>query len=1372
LAEAKASVERLLDTIVCIEAFQAVPTFHHYIEGLAKDAYKRIKYLNLNANTYDPKLVAEWMIAHGLPVWFAAAKASPKDGPAEFKNESPQGDLNYFLRTIFTSLSHKEGGKLVNPPINNLKIPDDIANTLKIMRQQEENPRFAWFALRYYPGQTAAQKTANKALPIPPKPSAQHLVQAFSKDAVEPKDDLLAFLRQHFKTFSASNLARVSVDDFKNLRFEKPLEWVNCVALLIKMIFTSKAEQQSQASVLVKQALTDEKLIALVTALTHQERTGLIKQINTAQGADLAETKAVLQSILLNYDGEQTGAAQVTKAAAEKALDALLNHYHGFHNEVASRQVLMKDALFEDNQAAGNMLYKNLRGTGLENLVPCEKNSFASLYTYLENIKDHSGKYVSDLAAAKDLLWVMAYYSKATNSKGEVKKNHYQLMARAAYEKLFPGELSHATPFKPIPGTPVPPDMKIVDLAKLEHDYLHIDPRHQQADKYVVFGTSGHRGTSLDGTFTVEHVRAVCLAIVRHRRKQNIDGPLFLGFDSHALSRSAYETALGIFVENGVDVRIAENNELAATPVISHMILEYNANEGKQTGKKADGVIITPSHNPPQAAGMKYNPPNGGAAESAITKAIEDDANIIMKARLIVNDQNQVTGTREISTLHKFLGVFGAGYDYKFNNPSKDFNTAYDKATKVDFVESYVTNYLPTVANIKAIIKAGVRMGVAPMGGASLPIWQRIVQKIKDGDEQYKGLNLAIVNDWLDPEFKFMTFDHDGKIRMDPSSKDAMAWVLQDKAIFDKHGFDIIIAFDPDADRHALICPPREEGGDLELMNPNHTASVFLYYLLKNRPKWARVIAEGAMVGKTIVTTQLLNRIAESFGLEVYQPPVGFKFFNIGLLINKLLFAYEESAGGAMIGLDPENPVARTTDKCGPTFAFLAAEVMAAEGRHPNDIFWDVIQKKFGPLHHTRRDKVVGADAMGALDRLMANPDALLGEEIAGHKVVKVLIEAPVDLEMNQGSFGGIWIGFGDPKSDNPSKIVGWTCIRPSGTEYGLLKTYGEAKSMEQTLELIAGSREKLEAMAEPSSAPSTVPAKEEKAAPAKAATAPAAKWRLESLQMSLEALERPLGKDIATVHIATYSKAASPEAIFAGISGRPGRATVERRAGSDRGDLEFILQSLKGVLKNKPNGRHLVVADPVPLLNTGPYAAEPAVQVKNLANAVKQGQLVLRQLPENDRGLILVHRANATIVPGELKLNDLAMSTGLLTFRHNQEDTGTFALTTKTAQALVKNLLPLANKYPLNFAAHVLLPRTLKSSEWMKLFDDLNKYRHHGRVPDIEHRELIKTMFALENKDQGLVFDNAQDWKTIWQAANGNVVENVPMGNGQASFG
>ncbi|GIW24714.1 phosphoglucomutase (alpha-D-glucose-1,6-bisphosphate-dependent) [Meiothermus sp.] len=526
----------------------------------------------------------------------------------------------------------------------------------------------------------------------------------------------------------------------------------------------------------------------------------------------------------------------------------------------------------------------------------------------------------------------------------------------------------------PLAGQPAPHRI-LVNIPRLVSSYYALQPDPENPAQQVAFGTSGHRGTSLQGTFNEAHILAVSQAVAEYRAEQGITGPLFLGMDTHALSEPAWITAVEVLAANGVDVRVEKGRGYTPTPLISHAILEYN--RGRETGL-ADGIVITPSHNPPQDGGFKYNPPSGGPADTGVTKVVQERANQILRDGL--TEVKRWPLSQALNTVQEF-----------------------------DFVTPYVQG-LGRILDMEAIKAAGVRIGVDPLGGSSLAVWQQIAQ--------HYGLNLTLVNERIDPSFAFMTVDKDGKIRMDCSSPYAMA-----SLIGLKDRFDVAIGNDPDADRHGIVTP---DG----LMNPNHYLAVCIFYLYQHRPQWRPDMG----VGKTLVSSSMIDRVAESLGRRLFEVPVGFKYFVDGLLKGTIGFGGEESAGASFLCMDGS---AWSTDKDGIILGLLAAEILAKTGKSPSQHYRE-LEARFGSSAYTRID----AEANSAQKKVLANlsPELVTATELAGEPIRAKLTRAPG----NNEPIGGL-------------KVVtenAWFAARPSGTE-DVYKIYAESFKGEAHLERV-----------------------------------------------------------------------------------------------------------------------------------------------------------------------------------------------------------------------------------------------------------------------------------------------------------------------------
>ncbi len=536
----------------------------------------------------------------------------------------------------------------------------------------------------------------------------------------------------------------------------------------------------------------------------------------------------------------------------------------------------------------------------------------------------------------------------------------------------------------PLAGKPAPKNL-LVDLARLERDYHERKPDMSDATQLVSFGTSGHRGTSLNGTFTEAHILAITQAICDYRRAQNINGPLQMGKDTHALSSPAQRTALEVLAANGVETVIQKNDGVTPTPVISRAIIVHN--RGRKTGL-ADGIVITPSHNPPEDGGFKYNPTNGGPADTDVTKWVQDRANELLR------EKN--SGVKRIS-----------------------FESALKAATthEIDFILPYVED-LKNVVDMDAIRRAGLKLGVDPLGGASLPYWEPIASLYK--------LDLTNVNPKLDPQFGFMTVDHDGKIRMDCSSPYAMARLVSLK---DK--FRLAFANDPDSDRHGIVTPTAG------LMNPNHYLAVAIQFLLTHRPQWRTDVA----IGKTLVSSSMIDRVVKKLGRKLCEVPVGFKWFAPGLFDGSFGFGGEESAGASFLRRDG---TVWTTDKDGPIMDLLAAEITAVTSKDPGEHYRE-LTAEFGTPFYTRIDATATPEQKAKLSKL--SPDAVKELDLAGDKITAKLTRAPG----NNAAIGGL-------------KVVtasGWFAARPSGTE-NIYKIYAESFRDEKHLQTIVSEAQQI----------------------------------------------------------------------------------------------------------------------------------------------------------------------------------------------------------------------------------------------------------------------------------------------------------------------
>ncbi|HEV3338835.1 MAG TPA: phosphoglucomutase (alpha-D-glucose-1,6-bisphosphate-dependent) [Pirellulales bacterium] len=519
----------------------------------------------------------------------------------------------------------------------------------------------------------------------------------------------------------------------------------------------------------------------------------------------------------------------------------------------------------------------------------------------------------------------------------------------------------------PLAGKPAPREL-LIDVARLEREYFERLPDMSDPNERVVFGTSGHRGTPLRGTFTESHILAITQAICDYRRGQRIEGPLYMGKDTHALSGPAQRTALEVLTANGVDTIIQRDDGVTPTPVISRAILVYNRNRKKQL---ADGIVITPSHNPPEDGGFKYNPTNGGPADTDVTKWVQDRANELLRAGNAGVKRASFAAAMKASSTHQ-----------------------------EDLVLPYVKD-LRNVVDMDVIRDAGLKLGVDPLGGAAVHYWEPI-------NEIY-GLDIEVVNKTVDPTFKFMTVDHDGKIRMDCSSPYAMARLvgLKDK-------YRVAFANDPDSDRHGIVTP------SAGLMNPNHFLAVAIGYLLEHRPDWPGTAA----VGKTLVSSSMIDRVVQKLGRRLCEVPVGFKWFTPGLFDGSLCFGGEESAGASFLRRDGS---AWTTDKDGPLLDLLAAEITARTGKDPGEHYAE-LAARFGAPRYTRVDAPATPEQKAQLQRLSA--ESIRQAKLAGEPIAAKLTHAPG----NNAPIGGL-------------KVVaasGWFAARPSGTE-NVYKIYAES---------------------------------------------------------------------------------------------------------------------------------------------------------------------------------------------------------------------------------------------------------------------------------------------------------------------------------------
>jgi phosphoglucomutase len=529
----------------------------------------------------------------------------------------------------------------------------------------------------------------------------------------------------------------------------------------------------------------------------------------------------------------------------------------------------------------------------------------------------------------------------------------------------------------PLAGQPAPAEL-LIDVDRLVRQYYERRPDPGNPQQLVHFGTSGHRGTPEEGTFTEAHILAISQAICDYRKSQRISGPLFMGKDTHAVSAPAQRTALEVLAANGVETMIQPDDGFTPTPVISHAILCYN--RGRKEGR-ADGIVITPSHNPPRDGGFKYNPPHGGPADTHVTNWIQERANGLLRVDNRGVKRVPYESARKAATTHTH-----------------------------DFMMPYVKD-LASVIDMDCIRSAGIGMGADPLGGATVHYWEPI--------RALYGLNLTVVNPTVDPRFSFMTVDHDGKIRMDCSSPYAMAGLVKLK-----DQFQIAFGNDTDADRHGIVT--RSMG----LMNPNHYLAVAIHYLLANRPGWPKTAA----VGKTLVSSVLIDRVVEALGRKLSEVPVGFKWFVDGLFSGTYCFGGEESAGASFLRRDG---TVWTTDKDGPIMGLLAAEMTARAGKDPGELYRE-LTARFGTPCYTRIDVPATPAERAAMEHL--SPESVTAKELAGEPILAKLSAAPG----NKAPIGGL-------------KVItasGWFAARPSGTE-NIYKIYAESFKDPAHLEVI-----------------------------------------------------------------------------------------------------------------------------------------------------------------------------------------------------------------------------------------------------------------------------------------------------------------------------
>ena len=538
-------------------------------------------------------------------------------------------------------------------------------------------------------------------------------------------------------------------------------------------------------------------------------------------------------------------------------------------------------------------------------------------------------------------------------------------------------KIPEETTLSPLAGKPAPKEM-LLDVARLDREYFERHPDLQDRNQLVSFGTSGHRGSPLQGTFTESHILSITQAICDYRRKQKIDGPLYMGKDTHALSAAAQRTALEVLAANNVETIIQRDDGVTPTPVISRAILVYNRNRKEHL---ADGIVITPSHNPPEDGGFKYNPPNGGPADTDVTYCVESRANELLQAGNTAVKRIPFSKALEAASTHQ-----------------------------EDLMLPYVRD-LKNVVDMEAIRRAKLKLAVDPLGGAARPYWEPI-------NEIY-GLDIKVVNPVIDPTFSFMTVDHDGKIRMDCSSPYAMA-----RLVALKDQFQVAFANDPDSDRHGIVTPVAG------LMNPNHYLAVAIQYLLTHRPQWRKEVT----VGKTLVSSSMIDRVVKKLGRDLREVPVGFKWFVPGLVDGSYCFGGEESAGASFLRFDG---TAWTTDKDGPIMDLLAAEITARTGKDPGEHYRE-LTAEFGCPYYTRIDAPGSPEQKTKLQKL--TPEAVKESDLAGEPITAKLTRAPG----NNALIGGLKVVAGS----------GWFAARPSGTE-NIYKIYAESFKSREHLHAI-----------------------------------------------------------------------------------------------------------------------------------------------------------------------------------------------------------------------------------------------------------------------------------------------------------------------------
>ena len=548
----------------------------------------------------------------------------------------------------------------------------------------------------------------------------------------------------------------------------------------------------------------------------------------------------------------------------------------------------------------------------------------------------------------------------------------------------MPGAVRMPVAISPLAGKPAPKEM-LVDVADLERQYYERRPNLDEPSQMVRFGTSGHRGSPLRGSFTEAHILAITQAICDYRRSRGTDGPLYMGKDTHAVSGPAQRTALEVLAANDVETVIQQNDAVTPTPVISRAILVFNRD---RKAHLADGIVVTPSHNPPEDGGFKYNPPNGGPADTDVTEWVENRANELLRKRN--------SGVKRVAL-------------------SAAMNAL--RTHQVDFVMPYVED-LRNVVDIPAIRTAGLKLGVDPLGGAARPYWEPI--------NSVYGLDITVVNPKIDPTFSFMTVDHDGQIRMDCSSPYAMA-----RLVGLKDRYQLAFANDPDSDRHGIVTP------SAGLLNPNHFLAVAIRYLLTHRPRWMA----NAAVGKTLVSSSMIDKVVEKLGRRLCEVPVGFKWFAPGLFDGSYCFGGEESAGASFLRFDG---TVWTTDKDGPIMDLLAAEITAVTGKDPGQHYREMAAE-FGTPYYTRIDAPATPDERSRLERL--SPNAVRESNLAGERIIAKLTRAPG----NEAPIGGLKV----------VTATGWFAARPSGTE-DIYKIYAESFKDQAHLDVIVSEAQEI----------------------------------------------------------------------------------------------------------------------------------------------------------------------------------------------------------------------------------------------------------------------------------------------------------------------